>query len=179
MQEEELSEGDRQWELCVLANKTYRDLWRELASNPTEKPWIVLGITKRNYRTTDDGYWRMVHAWIAAFVPRWEQQFRTIMEGLEPEDNNGIEAASGALNVAPELLTYFVNHKAEIEQFLEAQRPMLGLIAESKLWELIMQGDAATVRWFLERVRSDVYGKSTKETVQPAEALQTIEIVRG
>lgn len=158
---------------------TYRSLWRELARNPTDKPWIILGITKRNFRIVDDGYWKTVHLWVSKFVPSWEEQFRTIVEQLEPEDNEGIEAGSKAINVAPELLSYFVEHKAEIENFLEAQRPMLGLVAESKLWELILQGDATTVRWFLERVRSDIYGKTIKESEGRQENIGTIEIIRG
>lgn len=177
MHEDELSDGDRKWELCVIADRPYRDIWRALASYPTFTPWSVIGVTKRNFNTADDGYWKMVHAWVKAFVPKWEDRFRKLVDELENKTVD-VGVASLALNVSPELLNYFVNHKEQIETFLEAQRPMLGLIAESKLWELVLQGDPATVRWFLERVRSDVYGKAEKIGAKTDE-VQTIEIVRG
>lgn len=177
MYEEELSEGDEKWELCRLANRTYRGIWRALASNPTQNPWYVLGVTRRTFRTADDGHWRMFHSWIKVFVPKWEQQFRTTMDELE-EGTADVNVASKALNVAPELLSYFVQHRAEIEDFLEAQRPMLGAIAETKLWELIMQGDPATVRWFLERTKSSIYGRPDKSAVPDTEP-ETVEIIRG
>ncbi len=51
-----------------------------------------------------------------------------------------------------------------------------GTLAESKLWQLVMEGDAATIRWLLPRIKSDIFGDKLSGAT-PGDGSRTIRII--
>lgn len=94
-----------------------------------------------------------------------------------PDPEAVLEAIATALNISPEVLTHFAEHQGEIKTFLETQRGTLGLLAETKLWQLVGEGDAATVRWALQRLRPDIYGDKLTGGSTDEKTPRTIRII--
>jgi hypothetical protein len=167
-----LQDYDRTWYLCRRTGRSYGDLVATAASVSGDRRSFLRAIgysptANGGWCLWDDGWWPVLCAWLKMYVPQFEEGVRSYVSDenqnklavMDPDAQARVlEAASKALNIAPEVLTHFVAHREEIELFLEAARSTLGTLAESKLWELVMSGDAATIRWLLPRIKGDVFG---------------------
>jgi hypothetical protein len=189
---DDLSEEDRTWRLCRRTGRSYADLLSVAAQVGGDRLRFLeeVGYSPKrsngNWYRWDGGHWAMILAWMRNFVPQWEAgvrhyvsedtQNRMALMDAEGQDRV-LQAAAKALNIAPEVLTHFVEHRHEIELFLEAARATLGTLAESKLWELVMSGDAATIRWLLPRIKSDVFGDRLEGGAGADRSPRTIRII--
>lgn len=160
-----LSDGDSSWSLCRRTGRSYADLvalaadvggsWQEFQRQLGYSP-----LTQSNLRYHDNGHWITLLAWFRMYIPQWEERFRVTTKDIinVPDPAAILAAASEALNMAPEVLAHFANHNDELEIFFETQRRTLGNLAEAKLWQLVAEGDAATIRWLLPRIKTKEYG---------------------
>lgn len=159
-----LSEQDQKWWLCLRTGRSYQDLLSlaALVGGDVTSFENTLGFQnlRRGNKYTDYNWWLVLLSWLRLFIPQWENKLRTTVETIIPTINEQqvLEVAAKALNIAPEVLSHLVQHQEEIETFLSSMRSSLGTLAEAKLWELVAQGDAATIRWLLPRLKSDLYG---------------------
>lgn len=118
----------------------------------------------------DDHYWKTILAYVKIFIPRYEkefrQQIRRYMNAITlPDEQEVLNSVCTFLGISPELVQLYANNSVEIDNFLLNNRRMLGIIAEKHLWSIIAEGkDATTIRWALEKLKPDVYGKEMSVT---------------
>jgi len=172
--------SDLKYTLCCLTGFSYEKILSLIA---TAKPISRRGVSRSLkcrpiWLYQDDGLWAMLIQWMKIFIPDWEREFRKVTNELMelPDPAKIVEVAAKALNIAPDVLLYYAEHKEEIETFLETQRGMLGTIAEVKLWELVATGDAATIRWLLPRIKSSVFGEIANTNNDKPQAISIIEV---
>lgn len=186
--QKELSDGitdaDSVWSLCRVTGRSYGDLlavaadvngdWREFQRQLGYSP-----LTQSNLRYHDNGHWITMLAWLRMYIPQWEARFRVSIRDIinVPDPKAILEAASVALNMAPEVLAHFAAHNEELEIFFETQRRTLGNMAEAKLWQLVAEGDAPTIRWLLPRIKTDVYGDAKAAAPADDKGPRTIRII--
>lgn len=179
-----IGNSDRNWSLCRRTGRSYSDLVAVAADvcGDWRRFQIELGyspLTQSNLRYHDNGHWITILAWLRMYIPQWEARFRVAIKDIinVPNPEAILAAASEALNMAPEVLAHFANHNEELEIFFETQRRTLGNMAEAKLWQLVAEGDAATIRWLLPRIKTDVYGdnKVNKEVDNGPRTIKIIE----
>lgn len=136
---------------------------------------------------SDYGWWNCLLQWLQMFIPQWEDFFRETVKrlaneltapGVELNAEEILAVAAKALNIAPEVLIHFAQNREAIETFLEAQRRTLGTIAEAKLWELVMAGDAPTIRWLLPRIKTEQFGDKLPNTDKTQDG-RKITIIEG
>jgi hypothetical protein len=172
---DELSPSDHEWRLCRVTGLSYQRILSEaaLVGGSRKELEKVLGVTQLK----DGGWWSTICAWMRMFIPQWNRCFRQTMKDLTtlPDPSAILDVASKALGIAPELLLHLAEHRDEIELFLESQRSLLGTLAESKLWSLVAQGDAATIRWLLPRIKTEAYGDKFANI--PGDAPRNVTIV--
>lgn len=177
-----LPESDKQYRLCQLTQLSTPQILGIFAdtSGDTLSSIRELRIRKQNLYV-DGGRWNMFRAWIKMYVPQWERAFMTVTDEAralilaDPDQFKAmIASAAKALNISEDLLTHYAVHQKEIEAFLELQRHTLGTMAEAKLWELVASGDAATIRWVLPRIKSDIFGERPET---PKESTRNIRII--
>lgn len=180
--QDELTEYDKQWELCRSTGYTHIELLGLLAQDYgyietfSRNLGFIKFLTSARHKQ-ERQYWTMIAAWMKMFIPQWENKFVDTVNSLIslPSEDAIIEASAKALNISAEVLKHFIEHKEEISLFLEAQRSTLGVLAESQLWKLIAEGDAATVRWALGRIKPGIYGDNKRTDEQPTK----ITIIEG
>lgn len=180
--QDDLSEYDQQWELCRSTGYTYIELLGLLAQDFgyidtfSRNLGFAKFLTNKAHKK-ERQHWTMIAAWMKMYIPQWESTFVDTVNNLItlPSESAILEASAKALNIAPEVLQHFIDHKEEIALFLEAQRSTLGVLAESQLWKLVAEGDAATVRWALARIKPVEYGDAKTAEKTP----QTIKIIEG
>ena len=88
-----------------------------------------------------------------------------------------VDKAATALNLAPELLTFYHENAAQLETFLEAHRRTLGVMAEMELWKLVAAGDPATIRFVLSKLKKDVFGDLRVPDEKETKGPRTITII--
>lgn len=190
--QDELELEDKNFWLCNRTGYSYRELW-DIACTAYRWDRFMLALgyeplsNKSRFWKWDGGIWaKIVVPWCRVFVPQWERAFREYVADetqnklaiMEPEAQQKVlTAAAKALNIDESVLTHFVSHREEIELFLEAARSTLGTLAESKLWELVMQGDAATIRWLLPRIKTDIFGDKLAQVAPTDSGSRTIRII--
>lgn len=181
----ELSESDKQWQLCRSTGYSYIELLGYAAQARGRYRLFFKSIGRTMHSVNADGtvadgnWWSIICAWLRLYVPQWEREFKQVTNKLatypELEQQRILEVAAKALNIDEAVLVHFATHQQEIETFLEGMRSTLGTLAEAKLWELVMQGDPATIRWLLPRVKSDVFGDKLKDV--QSDEVRTIRII--
>lgn len=180
--QDELTEYDKQWELCRSTGYTHVELLGLLAQDYgyidtfSRNLGFVKFLTSARYKQ-ERQYWTMIAAWMKMFIPQWENKFvDTITDLISlPSEQSILEASAKAMNIPVEVLSHYIAHKEEITLFLEAQRGTLGVLAEAELWKNIAAGDPATVRWTLARLKPDIYGDNKRVDDQP----KAIRIIEG
>lgn len=160
-----LTDSDTAWSLCRVTGRGYSDLMALAADvhgdwRAFQRQLGYSDLTQSNLRYHDNGHWITMLAWLRMYIPQWEERFRVATKDLinVPDPQAILAAASEALNMAPEVLAHFAAHNDELEIFFETQRRTLGNLAEAKLWQLVAEGDAPTIRWLLPRIKTDIYG---------------------
>ena len=160
--EDPLSDIDSQYELCRLTGYSYNKLIKLIASQKSIQIRTAVKAIRCSNRAIyyDNGLWSMLVQWIALYVDQWEATFRKTMKDLVtlPDPAKILEVTAKALNINPDVLVYYSEHREELEAFLETQRGLLGMMAELELWKLVQAGDPATIRWLLPRIRNKEFG---------------------
>lgn len=177
-----LPDSDKRYKLCRLTGRPYVEvigLIAEAGGN-VKRCCQVLRIKRQNFYC-DDHHWARLAGWIRLYIPQWESTFRTMTEKLSEslipsEQQRILDVAAKALNISPELLTHYALHREDIELFLAAQRHTLGTLAEAKLWELVAAGDAATIRWLLPRIKTDIFGDKQPEAPNAGRTIRIIDV---
>lgn len=183
---DELAPSDLDWVLCRRTGRSYWEL-RQLAAKSTGniKAFLAsLGYstgTASHLARLDNGWWMTLNQWMRIYIPQWEEGFkRAVSTDLTtlPDPDAALAAMAKALNVDESILRHFSDNKENIEAFLEAQRSTLGTLAELKLWELLMQGDAATVRWALPRLKTAQFGDQAAAGIKAGDkGIQVIKVI--
>lgn len=180
---DELSEHDQKYDLCRYTGLGYHDILNRIAiANGNVVRSVQLLQIRYNAFYLDDGWWALIAGWMRMFIPQYEQGFYTVAKQLvtipsSTDQERILAVAAKALNVAPEVLQHFAEHREEIEQFLALQRATLGTIAESKLWELVLAGDPATIRWVLPKIKTDVFGEKVTDPAEGGKMSRNIKII--
>lgn len=187
---DDLPLSDRDWYLCRRTGLSYIDLLGIAAECgghiPTFAARLGYANINRKNRYGDNGWWTTICLWMQMFIPQWEARFRKAMSDLAnkdsamitaqlPSEAEIIAAAAKALNISEDLLVHYAQNMQSIEIFLQTQRRMLGVMAESQLWSLIAQGDAPTIRWALPRLNPEVWGDKVADV--PGDKVRTIKII--
>lgn len=151
------------YNLCQLLGLTRRQiLTRIIYCEGSAYASQLLNILHANFLVADNGYWEWNRCWQYQFSVQWRNYIMTMIQDQEtalvPMPEETLVIAAGLLGIEPDTLRNFVEQRANLELFMEQNRGMLSVLAESKLWELVNKGDPATVRWVLSRIKKDVYG---------------------
>lgn len=185
-----LSQEDSKWYLCRRTGRSYQDLMAIVGECSGDYTQFCRAIGYKNLRRKnkydDHGWWSTILAWTKQFIPQWEQFFRETVKRLSdtppqqlalPEQQEILETVAGALGLSPDMLLHFASNIDTIETFLAGNRRMLGVMAETKLWALVAQGDAATIRWLLPRINTEAYGDKLAQV--PGDKPREIKIVEA
>lgn len=188
--QDNLDEEDRKWYVCRRTGRSYADLIVIAAESEGDLGKFCSAIGyKRLYRHNkydDYGWWQTICAWMKQYIPQWEAYFRKTVKKLAempqsaldlPEQQQILEVVANALGMAPDALLNFAANQDTIETFMKANRAMLGNMAEAKLWSLVAQGDAATIRWLLPRIKQDAFGDKLANV--PGDSPREIRIVES
>ncbi len=174
--QDELSDEDRKWYLCRRSGRSYADLIATLAEYSGDFVAFHdhLGYTRlyRHTKYDDYGWWQTIASWMRMFIPQWEAFLRKTVAKLTdtnlalPAQLETLTVVADALGFAPEMLLSLAANLDTIEAFMVSNRRMLGVMAETKLWQLVQQGDPATIRWILPRLNTDAFGDKLAGTVE-------------
>lgn len=166
-----LSEEDAKWYLCRRTGRSYADLMAIVGESRGNYTQFCQAIGYKNLRRQnkhdDFGWWSTILLWTKMYVAQWEPFLRETVKRLAetdpkdlmlPEQQQILETVAGAMGLAPEMLLHFAQNLDTLESFMVSNRRMLGVLAENRLWGLVAQGDAATIRWLLPRINADAFG---------------------
>lgn len=183
--------SDSSFFVCRRTGLTHEELWNIAGQCRNHEEFMInIGYSPTANRTRyfkwDNGYWaRIVLPWCKEYVKQWfagvrkflGEENKTQLALLAPEERAKVVAvAAKALNIETELLLHFLANQENLEIFLEAARPTLGTRAEMALWELIMKGDPATVRWALPRLKPELFGDASSEAPVKPSQIRIIDV---
>lgn len=174
-----LSDSDKKYYLCRYTGLSYISILRIFGECSGNVTCIVKRLRIRfNAFYCDDGYWKTLAEWIRYFVPEWQREFqRTMNELVSGNQQELIAPAARALGIPEEALQYIAANQSKIQEFLDGNRSLLGTLAEARLWQLVSEGDAPTVRWLLSRLKPEIYSDKIAKEGSVPDTIQTIEIV--
>lgn len=170
------------YDLCRLTNRSHSNLLSVagLCRGNIELFYTSLGYSKttRLTRNNDTRYWYMMLNWISIYIPLFEAKFMEIMADLSivqlPDVKEIHKRLADTLGLPMDFLNEFEENRTHIIDYLDAIRSDMGAMAEVKLLQLIVAGDAPTIRWYLQRAIPERYnlnsaGKDTSE--------KTVEVI--
>jgi hypothetical protein len=180
-----LSQEDSRWYVCRRTGRGYQDLLAIMGECSGDLTQFCEAIGYRNLRRVnkydDFGWWQTIAAWIRLWQPQWEKFLKDTVTRLVstdltlPDQQDILETVANALGLAPETLLNLAQNLDTMEAFMASNRRMLGVLAEQRLWTLVAQGDAATIRWLLPRINTDAFGD--KLTQVPGDKVKEIKII--
>lgn len=153
------------YDLCRLTSRSHSNLLSVagLCKGNIELFYTSLGYSKttRLTRNNDTQYWYMMLNWISIYVPLFEAKFKQIMAELSivqlPDVKELHKRLADTLGLPMDFLNEFEENRIQIKDYLDAIRSDMGAMAEVKLLQLIVAGDAPTIRWYLQRAMPEKY----------------------